>query len=308
MSLGLIITVKDEADLLIRNIEYHASVGVDCFLLSERGSSAAELEKINDFASQRPDVVVFGQDVAEMALDSPEFIRRRNILFEKFHATFNSNWVAIIDTDEFLLPGSSSVLHSDILKTANLISLPRYNVALSKAGADAFYEKLTSPELLLQQEIIVKPIELSREIMFEHPGIPWVMHRLGPKVMTSIKSVNDIAPGFHDLVSDTVVVRGQPQDLLILHLPFSSYDRFARKVANMQTQLENMGHTLAPGEAWHWRRWVEELVDEESVKIEFEKQFFDDADLLNLRQDEVVMTAECFFQSKVSQQPGFAPV
>lgn len=303
MSLGLIITVKGEADLLIRNIEYHTSAGVDCFLLSERGSPASELEKINDFASQRPDVVVFRQDVAEMTLDSPEFIRRRNILFEKFHATFNSSWVAMIDTDEFLLPGSSSVLHSDIHKTANLLSLPRYNVALSRAGADAFYEKLASPELLLQQEIIARPLVLSREIMSEHPGIPWVMHKLGPKVMTSIKSVSDIAPGFHDLVSETAVVRGQSQDLLILHLPFSSYDRFARKVANMQTQLGNIGHTLAPGEAWHWRRWADELNDEESIRIEFEKQFFADADLLQLRHDHVIMTAERYFQSTGNQQP-----
>ncbi|MGB5261688.1 MAG: hypothetical protein WBO34_14370 [Gammaproteobacteria bacterium] len=308
MSLGLIINVKDEADLLIRNIDYHTSAGVDCFLLSERGSAATELEKINDFASQRPDVVIFNQNVAEMALDSPEFIRRRKKLFEKYHATFSSSWVAVIDADEFLLPGSSSVLHSDILKTANLISLPRYNVALPRAGADAFYEKLASPELLLQQEIIVKPMVLSREIMLENPGIPWVMHKVGPKVMTSIKSVSDIAPGFHDLVSDSAVVRGQAQDLLILHLPFSSYDRFARKVTNMKTQLENIGHTWAPGEAWHWRRWVEELTDEESIRVEYEKQFFGDLDLLKLRQDKVIMTAECFFQSTVNQQPALSRV
>jgi len=306
MSLGLIINVKDDADLLIRNIDYHESVGVDYFLVSERGSSAAELEKINDFASQRPNVVVFKQNIADMVLDSPEFIRLRIILFEKYHATFTSNWVAVIDTDEFLLPVSSSILHAGILKTANLVALPRYNVALPRAGVDAFYEKLASPELLLQQEIIVKPITLSPEKMREEPDIPWVMHRVGPKVMTSIKSVSDIAPGFHDLVSDTAVVRGCPHDLLILHLPFSSNERFARKVANMKAHLENVGHTLKPGEAWHWRRWVAELIDEESIRVEFEKQFFADTDLLKLRQEEVVMTAECFFHTLVNQQPGCA--
>ncbi len=44
MSLGLIINVKDDADLLIRNIDYHESAGVDYFLVSVRGSCAAELE------------------------------------------------------------------------------------------------------------------------------------------------------------------------------------------------------------------------------------------------------------------------
>jgi hypothetical protein len=45
--------------------------------------------------------------------------------------------------------------------------------------------------------------------------------------------------------------------VVIAHVPFSTFPRFLRKVDNVARSFERFGDRLAPGMAWHWRRWLD---------------------------------------------------
>ena len=299
MSLGLIINVKGEVDLLKRNIDYHESIGVECFLIGDRGSSPEELEQINELV-KRDNVSIFIQDITNMALDSDEFLYKREILFAKYHEIYNTDCVAVIDTDEFLLSRSKGLLAPQGLSKKHIIRLPRYNIALGHEEESIFYECLKNPDELRKKNIIVNPIKFSHEDIMGDTNMRWILKKIGLKCMTNIKSVKSISPGFHDMDAGRSVKRGVSRDLILVHFPFSSFERFAQKVENIREHFESLGGTFKPNQASHWRRWAN-LVDDKELRDEFNMQFFESSDLENLKKEGIIMDINGYFYDSVGQ-------
>lgn len=295
MTIGAIIHENEDVEFLQQNIHYHQKIGVDYFLICARDATRLALSKIHEVA--RPDhIAVFEQNIYNLDEEDDAFKNRRTIAFKKMAEVFSPDWTMTIDTDEFWVPRSGQLRATEALKTTNVLSVPRFNAAVLHHAASNLIDKLHDPNTRKAQDIIVAQIGLSRKKMREHPEIPWVMHKVGPKMITRVKDVTHIGPGFHASRFASDIQRSTPRDLLILHLPFTTEDRFRRKIANMRTHLDRIGHTFNPNQAWHWKRWVDELQDPVAEKQEFEKQFFSSQQLDDLRARKVVMRIDDYFQ------------
>ncbi len=296
MTVGAIINVKDDVELLEKNLHYHQKIGVDYFLLCDRGSTKASLARIDEIA-QHEAVSVFKHDIYTLPTDSDAFKNRRIAGFYKMVETFAPDWIMFVDVDEFWVPRSGHLQATETLKTSDVLTVPRFNAALTPEAVPALLEKIEDAHTLDEQEIIVKPISLSRNKMEENPHLPWIVHKVDPKVMTKLRDVTRIDPGFHDLQSTASIYRAIPDDLLILHIPFTTKARFRKKVDNMRIHLEHIGHTLDGDLAWHWKRWIDEVQDPQTLNEEFNKQFFGPSLLQVFRKRNAVMRIKDYFET-----------
>ena len=104
-----------------------------------------------------------------------------------------------------------------------------------------------------------------------------------------------MAQGGHDVqATQGELRRGEASDLLIAHLPFTSAERFERKLGNIRRVFEVHDAHFGEHLAWHWRRWLA-LPDAAAIRAEFARQHFDAATLACLRADGVVMSAAEWF-------------
>jgi len=103
------------------------------------------------------------------------------------------------------------------------------------------------------------------------PDLAWIMTEVGPKTIVNPRTVEGVGTGTHRIVEKggikPTVIR--PDDLIIAHVPFSTYNRFVRKMGNIERSLTVFGHRLIGSQAWHWRRWLQ-LAKEGNVEQEFQ--------------------------------------
>jgi hypothetical protein len=115
MRLVMTMVVRDEADILAMNIEYHKSAGVDHFLVTDHCSKDATTEILRHFQGKglvsivRRNEPAFRQDiwVTEMA--------------QRAAKEFCADWVIKSDADEFWWPEEGGSLK-------NVLSLVHQNI------------------------------------------------------------------------------------------------------------------------------------------------------------------------------------
>ena len=56
-----------------------------------------------------------------------------------------------------------------------------------------------------------------------------------------------------------------------MHVPFSTFDRFVRKIENAKSVIALHGDAFPGFTAWHWKRWIE-LLDKGDLAREFTHQ------------------------------------
>ncbi len=205
---------------------------------------------------------------------------------------FSPEWIFVPDIDELWVPRSGDLKTALCGVRADHLEVARRNAALARGSVPPVLRKTLGPAEIRRQEIIAKPTVLSRQALERNPDVPWIFHRVGPKFITRVRDVTEIRPGFHDLRSSQTFERGQTENLLILHLPFTTLERFAQKIEDMRHHLEHIGHTLTGDEAWTWRRWVRRITDAESLRAEFDRQFFGGEELAALRRRGIVESIE----------------
>jgi hypothetical protein len=117
-----------------------------------------------------------------------------------------------------------------------------------------------------------------------------------PKVAARVACVGHMHDGGHgvDGVGESLR-RAVANDLLIAHLPFTTLERFARKVANIRRVFAVHDGYFGRDLAWHWRRWLA-LDTPAAIADEFRRQCFDEAQRALLRDAGALHTAREMFQ------------
>jgi hypothetical protein len=136
--------------------------------------------------------------------------------------------------------------------------------------------------------------------MEENPESSWNAGVPMPKIIARPERIANVHLGHHDMdgAGEQPLARRIAQDLVIAHLPFTTYQRFARKVDNIRSLL--VAHPdMFPGHAaWHWKRWAR-IADEGNLPGEFRRQCLSAPHLQQLRSQGVVRSAaELFSQSR----------
>ncbi|UOM37306.1 hypothetical protein [Acuticoccus sp. I52.16.1] len=249
-----IVAVKDDLEVTGPAVRNRLAVGFDRVVVVMVEPSAAmralapALERIGAEGAVRV-VVMERLDAAD---DFLSFAAEpmRTILAET-----RPDWLLISDADEFVLTARPDLHTLPELAGEEPLNLPRYNYARQRGESSAaMLERLaarTAVPLVAEREHAVVDGRLD-------PARRWSEHRISPRPIFRPRAAVRFDVGAHRLVGADGTLRKavMAKGLLLAHLPFTTYERFARKVENVRAHLADLPEVHARTAA-HWKHWVE---------------------------------------------------
>jgi len=284
-----ILGVKDEIELIPRAISHLRAMGVDLIIACDDDSRDGTAEYLQSCRSKGDLEIVslteWGPTTpAEWSGHYLELVRRSG-----------GDWVIFLDADEFWIPAKGTLRDYIRSVDSDVISAARFNVVLGRDGARLPSSLMTSlPELLL----FVEPIPDFASYLARNPLASWIQGVPIPKVMARCSRVGRVAVGGHDVEANDQIAlkKRRPTDLLIAHVPFTTRERFARKVENIRLAVGRDPDMFRGQMGWHWRRWLA-LADEGRLDMEFDRTSFDDSAIEKLRASGIIRTAQEVFEN-----------
>jgi hypothetical protein len=216
MKLAMTLVVRNEADIIEANIDYHLAQGVDFVLVTDHGSDDGTSGILARY--ERDGVAQVIRDDREGHRQSERVTRMVRIAAERYSA----DWVINSDADEFWWPlaGSLRDVFESIPDEFGQIGVQlRHFLPLADYSGD-FYARLLYRER--------QSLDLS-----ESPTLPKIAHR--PR-----KDVR-VAPGNHALFVDGLRMVPADELIEILHFPMRNFEQFERKVLQTGLGYEQLG-------------------------------------------------------------------
>jgi glycosyltransferase involved in cell wall biosynthesis len=288
MKIAAILGVKDEAEILEASIAHLRSIGVEKIIAHDAGSSDGSERILARHAG--PDFLVV--EHSDVDPDAAAW----NRLHERLARESGADWVLFQDADEFWMPATGDLRDCLASSSADILTVPRYNVALGPDGP--YISGAQTPSRSAELQLICKAPERFRAQLEENSGIPWIRGVPVPKVIARRGVVGKIGDAGHEVTPPDGVeaVRAVPADLFIAHLPFTTLSRFALKLANVRKVFEVHSDYFGDNLAWHWRRWLA-MDNDSAVAAEFEHQVLDAGTLAEFRRAGIVQSSSEIFAS-----------
>ncbi|MGO9752757.1 MAG: glycosyltransferase family 2 protein [Solirubrobacteraceae bacterium] len=205
MKLVMTLLVRNEADIIEANLDYHLAQGVDFVIVTDHGSGDGTGELLRRY--EQTGLVTVLHDEGEGHDQSMRVTRMAQLALTEHCA----DWVIHNDADEFWWPlaGSLRDVFASIPAEYGQIEVQRRNFLPRPDGVDPFYSRL-----VYRDRASINP---SGE-----PLEPKVAHRAHPDVV--------VAAGNHSISGAELRPVPVGELLEIFHFPMRSYDQFERKV------------------------------------------------------------------------------
>jgi len=291
-----VLSVKDEVEIIEHTVAHLRRIGVDHIVVLDIGSTdgtdrvLAALEAPNFEVHQLAECLARDEEIA---------------LVRRCLDAVGADWALFLDADEFWLPKSGSLRSVLAASEFDVLKVRRHNVALV-AGAP------WAPDVVLPTGydslfLYVEPIPKFFARIDLEPTIPWIRGVPMPKFIARANVIKGIAPGAHDIEHPdrSSVPTSVSMDIVVAHFPFTSRERFMRKVENIRREFPDGSGWIA-GQAqmaWHWRRWLE-LANHGELEEEFDRQVISPMALQDLQRTRVVRSAAEFLGLQTPAQPG----
>ena len=292
MKIVALLGVKDDVELIGASINHLRSIGVDLIIAYDDGSADGTLEVLEALKT-KDDLWVVNVDRVEpwgQALTETyrlEWARKTN-----------ADWFLFLDADEFWIPASGSLKNCRSLGSADILTVDRFNVPLTRRRPLAPEE--FSPSHYQDLFLCVETIPNFHLYIQQNPEVPWILGQpIAPKVLARADVIATVSPGGHfvDPSGDRPVRRTNPPDLLVAHVPFTTFESFERKVTNIGKVIREFPHFFAGYVAWHWKRWSS-MLETGHLREEFERQVLDEQVLASLLEAGVIRTASAIFDER----------
>jgi glycosyltransferase involved in cell wall biosynthesis len=293
VKIGANLSVVDEVELIERAIHHLRAIGVDLIIACDLGSTDGTYEIMERYRSD-DDFWLFRLTEEGEQYDS-DWIRA-NVALVK---SAGIDWVLFLDADEFWIPRGGSLKALPFLEEFDVLSVDRFNVPLGVNGP--MMPSRLVPEHYDDLLVIAKPVEDPRAHLAQNPGDAWIRMWQDPKVMFRPERIISLAVGAHDVFPCdlTPLRRTRPSDLVVIHLPFTTQKRFARKIDNIRRALGDI-HNYdfdydAP--AWHWRRWVA-MAQQGRIGEEFDASTFSESLIADYRKEGTIRSVAELFRER----------
>lgn len=243
MKLIMLLLVRDEADIVAQNIEFHLDQGVDFVVAVDNGSVDGTRDLLDEF-ERTGHAKVFdepGRDYAQ-----GRWVTRA---MEYARDTLGADWIFSNDADEFWLPREGTLRDMLVVPGASLLSCNRFNMVFpwDAPGSSSWCDRMT---YRIAQPV---PRPSVNDIYNDVLPCPYFYLDLPPKVMMRAEGLVSIAQGNHLAVYSSAV-QTAPAPLDIYHFPIRSEEQFRKKI--IQGGQAYAANTELPETAgWHWRRW-----------------------------------------------------
>jgi len=276
--LVMTLLVKNEADVIRQNIEFHLRQGVDFIVATDNVSTDGTYEILQEYEEKG---VLYLIEEKSQDYDQAAWVNRMGkIACERFGA----NLIFHCDADEFWFPKNGN-LKLDLLSQpfVDIFEIEVKNVLLKD---QELQEEFPDDALY----VVSNPI-FSNDIKEDSKNTPFFLFRYPPKVMYKIPGFYlDVGPGNHRVVDRKQYVSKASENIIIYHFPVRGRKCFFDKVIQGGAALEK-NTTFDENAGWHWRRWYA-LYKEGCLDAEYKK--------LNLSGDSV---KEWIHKGVVVEQP-----
>ncbi|MDX2263502.1 MAG: DegT/DnrJ/EryC1/StrS family aminotransferase [Hyphomicrobiales bacterium] len=271
--------VYDEAELIRDNIRHLREIGADHIIVTDNGSTDGTLDILSELEAEGEMTVIRQSLQLGGTFDylNAAAIHARDVL--------KAEWVLFGDADEFWVPRGGDI---KALARAGgpVILADRFNGCITGRKPDFSATPVRDWPLLVP----IAPIFM--DTIDENPDLPWIWGYDGPKAMARLSVIEKVLMGGHGVsaAEGLKTTSNRSRDVVILHLPFTTYERFRRKVENIKTVFRHFGEKFTGPLAWHWRRWIE-VSERGELEAEFARQIVPRSRMASLEQQGLVTTS-----------------
>ncbi len=289
MNLAAVVGVLDEVELIEGCVSHLASIGVQRILLHDRGSTDGTLERAASLARVLP--LDIHRSEADEPLD-PAIWSRLQLGWAR---EVGAEWLLLLDADELWLSASGSVGEQLAASRASVVAARRYNVVVT--SEEPRLQQHVTAESLERLDLFVEPRTVPDDVELINPDLRWIRGMPMPKVALRPGRVAELTPGHHGarLADGTEATAEVATGLLVAHLPFTTFDRFERKVRNVRETMRRHPDFFVGRRAWHWRRWAG--LSAGGLREEFAAQLVSQQELGGLRASGSIRSAAELFRS-----------
>jgi hypothetical protein len=291
VKISAILSVLDEVELIEQAIHHLRAIGVDLIIACDLGSSDGTYEIMERYRSD-DDFWLF-----RLTQNSGHWDEDGDRAIIALAKSAGVDWVLALDADEFWIPREGSLKASPLLKEFDVLSVDRFNVPLGVNGP--MMPSRLVPERYEELLVIAKPVEDPRAHLVRNPGDAWIRMWQDPKVMFRPERIISLGPGAHGAVAGDLrpLRRTRPSDLVIIHLPFTTQMRFARKIDNIRRTMGDEVDYDYDVPAWHWRRWVG-FAQQGRINEEFEASRFSESVTADCRAEGTIRSVAELFRER----------
>ena len=207
--------VRDEADIVEANVDYHLSQGVDLVIATDHSSRDGTGELLRRY--ERDGTLLLRRAGGE----AHDQVAHVNSMARSAAVDHGADWVINNDADEFYWPlaGSLKDVLSAVPDEFGALEVSRFNFLPRVDVEGPFIERMTVRETASKNGR-GDPLE------------PKVIHRAAPDI--------EMAPGNHAIAAPQVAVAPDLGLLEVMHFPVRTFEQFERKVVNVGTGYERL--------------------------------------------------------------------
>lgn len=233
--LVMTLLVRDEADIVERNICFHLDQGVDFIVAADNGSVDGTLRILKKY--QTKGVLALSQ-IPEHTYEQSKWV---SALAKQAVEIHEASHLMHVDADEFWMARTGNLkLH---LPSKNQIyDVPLLNY-LPNSETESFFDEL--------HYVVIKPYERVGRHRFDSAH-RYLLNKHGTKVLTSA-NYTEVAQGNHFITTEAKE-NIENKNILIHHFPIRSYRQFEQKVMNGGSSYEK-NPDKSPDIGWQWKEW-----------------------------------------------------
>lgn len=260
-----ILGVVDEVELVGHCIANLRNIGVDHIMVADFGSVDGTLDVLSSYKGDS-DVAVYHYPISKAGkLESLDFL---TLAYREAMEKQQPDLLLLLDADEFWIPASGNIRDTRNIPAGKPLRVPRYNIPMVLGTSPDIGDMMRSRDEMF---LITDPIKDGKAAL-DRSEAPWIMTAVQPKLLFRAEAAVSIGVGGHQLLREGKVVKDQSvSDLVVAHAPFTTLERFVRKVKNIEATLAAGSHLLSGSQAWHWKRWAS-MLEEGNIEAEYERQ------------------------------------
>jgi hypothetical protein len=215
VKLVMTLLVRDEADIVAANLDYHFAQGVDFVIATDHSSRDGTADVLRRY--ERDGVLL----LREVGGEAHDQVAHVNAMARAAAIEHGADWVINNDADEFWWPffGNLKDVLGAVPDEFGAVVASRSNFLPRVGGPEPFLERMVVRETASRNGV-GDPLE------------PKVVHRGTPEI--------EMGPGNHSIEAPDVSVAPDVGLLEVLHFPMRTFEQFERKVVNVGVGYERL--------------------------------------------------------------------
>ncbi len=238
--------VRDEADIVADNIEFHLAQGVDFVIVTDNGSQDGTADIVSQY--ERAGMVKLLHQPEQNYAQSTWVTHMALMARERYGA----DWILNNDADEFWWPRHGDLKSELSGKSQGVFQCLRQNMMYpyDAETSEPWHQRMT----VTAREPILRPP--AQEVPGDQLPDPLYYYRLMPKVFSSAEGLTEVHMGNHSVSHDGEVTQ-YDSETCIYHFPVRSREHMRSKAVNGGESLAR-NTELPIGIIQHWRSWYAE--------------------------------------------------